>query len=737
MFDSGQQDLFSGTEFGANDEGAFDAQLFLSSSATTPHEALRTVVKRSGREEPFDPGKVVTAILNASHETDHVDSDTAVSLARGVTIYLSRRISAGPPTAEQVAEAVEQVLFGMGHVRTGLAYSRYRDRRDRIRRLKAGDVRGFLGEIEDTKRRNADAIREAPAVRTADDQLSQWDRSRIVDTLIREAQADRATAETVAAAVDEQVRNGNVKTITAALIREMVDAKLVELGREDLRRRHARLGVPLFDAEQIICAPNADESVANHVPESTETLLAQRVKRAFALESVFDGEVAMAHHRGDIHLHGLGTIDRLHSGVYGAQLVHSEPDNADTVAPRHSLEAGRRLGQWHAFLRGHFGRRVTWEGLSDVLAQVGSAPPGSRQGDAFLRALGTGITQPATGPRMALQLSWPTDSEEFTEETDEEAVANRASRGNAARAWAQFFAEEAYLFDPNGPEFIFHITEQDTRDPDAAAYLSAVVDAALVNKMASIALDRGGDIHGLMVGPITAHKVTLNVCRAAIAGGDIEGCLRVLESQFESAINAHLQKKSFLDRLVALGAVGPLSGLAMRRDGESIGLIDRARWAIGIAGVNECVEHLTGSPIHESNDAREAASLIMRSLDEWTRTVCRQENMHFVLAQTLADHVRMRLAHSDVRQHGDAARRLVKIEGLTQDVTYTAGAQIAAGVNVTPMDRLRIEGEGQAIIPGDACASVVLPVRESPHEAMIEFLRTAIRRTSIRRLRFA
>ena len=733
QMDDNQQDLFGGTEFAPADEGAFEAQLFLAAAAGQKTEPLRTVVKRSGREEKFDPAKVASAIQKASHRDDHIDDVMAASLARGVAIYLSRKVTAGPPTAEQVAEAVEQVLFGMGHVRTGLAYTRYRDRRGRIRQLQSGDVRAFLGEIEEA--RDTSKVDGAPDVRTGDDQVHPWDRARIVDTLLRETQADQATAEAVATAVDEQVRKSEVQTVTAGLIRELVDAKLIEIGREDLRRRHARLGVPLYDARQLICAPNADETVADHSPESTEALLARRVKRAYAIESVFDGEVAIAHQRGDIHLHGLGTIDRIHSATASAALAHFEAGVAGHASPpRHSLDAGRRLGHWHTFLRAFHGDHIVWHGLETYLAELGSAPPASRQGDVFLR----GLTAPGHGvttPRMCLDIRWPLYVDEY-DEAEEELEEDETLE--SSRVWAQLFAEEAYLSDRNGPAFVFHVSESILRESDAAAYVGSIVDAAMNNPLVMIALDRDeSPQEDRVVVKSVAHKVTLNLCRSAIVGKNIEGCLKDLEAKFELAVLGHLQKRAFIDQLVALGPIGPLGSLIEQYDGEPLYQADEATWAIGVTGMNECVEHLTGEALHAGQDAFQASRAILDALHEWTETASKQEGMRFALAQSQEAHVRTRFAHSDARLHGAEARRLVKVEGLTQDVTYTSGVQAAAGLSITPMDRLVSESDGQARVGLDACSAVVLPIPEMPLDPVIELLRTALRRTSIQRLRFA
>ena len=86
--------------------------------------------------------------------------------------------------------------------------------------------------------------------------------------------------------------------ITAPLIRELVDAKLIERGFEHARRMHTRLGMPLYDVDQLILHPNKENANVPHGPEATNLTLAERIKKEYALLSVFSEGVADAHMRG-------------------------------------------------------------------------------------------------------------------------------------------------------------------------------------------------------------------------------------------------------------------------------------------------------------------------------------------------------------------------------------------------------------------------------------------------------
>ncbi len=147
-------------------------------------------------------------------------------------------------------------------------------------------------------------------VRTSSEAMDGWDRTRIVDALLRETFIDEGTAQDISIEVENIIKQSGIRFITAPLIREMVNAKLLERGLERERRLHTRLGVPLYDVEQLIAHPNKENANVPHGPEATNLTLAENIKKEYALLNVFDERVSDAHMKGDIHLHDLGFVDR-------------------------------------------------------------------------------------------------------------------------------------------------------------------------------------------------------------------------------------------------------------------------------------------------------------------------------------------------------------------------------------------------------------------------------------------
>ncbi|MCL5674946.1 MAG: anaerobic ribonucleoside-triphosphate reductase [Candidatus Omnitrophica bacterium] len=278
------------------------------------NEPSKTIVisikKRDGRLVPFDKDKIIEAIFKAAKSVGGQDRYLAEDLAEAVTMYLNKEFKDRIPSVEEIQDAVEKVLIKTGHAKTAKAYILYREKRQRIRKIKQGIQ---ISEEPDTLLKTKESTDLSLFVRTSGEDIITWNREKIVSSLVRETSLDERIARTIAVEVEKGIFTSKVKFLTSPLIREMVNAKLIELGFEQERKKYTRLGLPLIDVRNIIIHPNKENANIPHNPEATNLTLAENIKKEFALLEVFSPEVSDAHMRGDIHLHDLGFIDRPYS----------------------------------------------------------------------------------------------------------------------------------------------------------------------------------------------------------------------------------------------------------------------------------------------------------------------------------------------------------------------------------------------------------------------------------------
>jgi ribonucleoside-triphosphate reductase len=476
-------------------------------------------------------------------------------------------------------------------------------------------------------------------VRTSEESLQGWDRQRIVDALLKEAHVNVEVAESISREVEETIRKANISFVTAPLIRELVDAKLIERGLEDARSRHTRLGMPLFDVDQLIQHPNKENANVPHGPEATNLTLAETIKKEYALLEVFSGDVADAHMRGEIHLHDLGFIDRPYCSGQSLEYIKAFglnlPNSISMAKPaKHAEVLLAHMVKFAAALQSHFAGAIGWdavnlffapyiEGMDDrelkQLAQMlifeFSQQAVARGGQAIFSDLNLYWEVPrhfqdvpAIGPKG-----------EFTGRTykDYEKTAQRF-------VWSLF---EVYTEgDGAGRPFFFpkplvHMTEDFFKSPGHDAFLRLICDVAADKGNTYFVFDRGetakiseccrlsfkleqsdlDDAKQPWKMRYTAlQNVTLNLPRSAyLARGDEGQLFENIAASMETAAKAHQQKKAFIERLLSLGESGPLALLTMNRDGESYLRMRRATFLIGMVGLNELVQIHTGQEMHD------------------------------------------------------------------------------------------------------------------------------------------
>ena len=138
---------------------------------------------------------------------------------------------------------------------------------------------------------------------------------------------------------------------------------------EKERRLHGRLGFPLYDVRQLILHQNKENANTPHSPEGTNLLFAEGIKKEFSLYDVFSIDVGEAHTAGDLHIHGLGYIDRPYSccqsleylKLFGLKLPHAI--NSAKHA-KHAEVLRAHMVRFSAILQGHFTGTISWDALN-------------------------------------------------------------------------------------------------------------------------------------------------------------------------------------------------------------------------------------------------------------------------------------------------------------------------------------------------------------------------------------
>ncbi len=138
-------------------------------------------------------------------------------------------------------------------------------------------------------------------VRTSHFTLEAFDANKITNSLIKEAKVPVELAKKAAKEAEKRLRKSKTKYLTAPLVREVVNAILVEKGFDDYRHKLTRLGMPVHEVTTLMDAKDHGDSTAILL-KAGKTVLSE-----YTLLNVFPRDIADAHVSGAIHVNGLGT----------------------------------------------------------------------------------------------------------------------------------------------------------------------------------------------------------------------------------------------------------------------------------------------------------------------------------------------------------------------------------------------------------------------------------------------
>ena len=135
-------------------------------------------------------------------------------------------------------------------------------------------------------------------VRTSHESIEEFNSHKIIQSLVREGSLPLELAQKITEEVENRIYKYQTTYLTGALIREMVNSVLLEHGHEEYRNKLARLGLPVYDVEEMI-------SNLDNVDNGAEGLLFNTGQKVFAehlLTNILPKDVADSHLSGDLHI---------------------------------------------------------------------------------------------------------------------------------------------------------------------------------------------------------------------------------------------------------------------------------------------------------------------------------------------------------------------------------------------------------------------------------------------------
>jgi ribonucleoside-triphosphate reductase len=234
------------------------------------------------------------------------------------------------------------------------------------------------------------------------------------------------------------------------------------------------------------------------------------------------------------------------------------------------------------------------------------------------------------------------------------------------------------------------------------------------------------------------QNVTINLPRLAYrAAGSDSRLYEMIEKQLELAAQAHIQKKNFITDILAAENRGPLSMLAMKRDGQPYLRMWRVSYLMGILGLNELVQAHKGKELHEDSEALKFGLKVISFLKLKCEELSKRYNMHFVLEQTPAESTAYRFAKLDRDHYPQFANATVKGHLQSGEIYYTNSTYFNVSHPMNPVDRVRLEGLFHPLIEAGALTHVWLGESRPNAESISNFVIKTFRHTQNAQIAFS
>ena len=609
------------------------------------------------------------------------------------------------------------------------------------------------------------------------EEINLWDKQKIVDSIILEAQASPQLAREIADEVEKALVASGQTRVTTSLIRELVYLQLMERGLSHMLEKHTKLGLPMYDVENIIYKANKENSNTTHNPESINLTIAESVLKQYALERIFTEDIARAHYDGAIHLHDLGFCVRPYCGGHSLEYVKKYglrlPNITSTSSPaRHPDVLIGHMVKMASTLQSYYAGAIGWEAVNVFFAPFLVDLPYERIKQlAQMLIFEFNQLAGARGSQVVFtdfNLYWNVPRHLSDAPAVGPGGLHTGKTYGEYQHEAQLFLKalfEIYLEgDAMGKTFVFpkpllHLSEEFFRTDGWQEFLDLACEVASKQGITYFVFDRGDEVtisqccrlklrlqEEDLKEALTPEKmrfsalqnITINLPRIAYrAHGSNEMLFSELEKTLEIVAQAHLQKRKFILSLMELGSEGPVSLLCMENDGEPYLRVERLTYLAGLLGLNEMVQYHTGAQLHESSDALRFGLKIVAYMSIVCEKLSKKHGINMVLEESPAESSGYRLAKLDMKYYPAQTRQVVKGQVESDQYYYTNSIHLATDAPIDYVERVEKQSLFHPLIKAGAIIHIWLGEHEPSAASIRKFVEKIFRQTNAAQVAFS
>ena len=556
-------------------------------------------------------------------------------------------------------------------------------------------------------------------VRTSRLAIEEFHRNKIAKSLVVEAGVPQEIADEIAAEAEDRLVRLKTAYLTAPLIREFVNAILIEKKLEEYRHKLTRVGLPVYDVAQLIREAGEKQLSADFVQRSS----AKSVLSEYVILNCLPHKLSDAHLSGAIHIANLEDWILKPNEIVHDMRVFLKNGLAGVTSPESFESALALCRQLIEIGTGEISGEQTLEFFNVFLAPFMAG----RKLDDATRALyyffsslrRDGVSpNPQAGVSIGLELQIP----EFL--SKEDAI---GPGGKMVGHYGDFVAEASLLAEatleafrllsqprpPIQPHLLIRIRRSSFSDVRIQRILEKAHELAaarsipyfeLCSDEEKIAYSATGlrltdewssqwDADCIRTGSM--DTIFLNLPRIAYeAKKNDEKFMSLMKENLTLAVEGFVAKKKFVNERLKQ----PLLPLLAGRGASSPYFYERnSSYNLSFVGLSEAIEAHTGLRIERDKAAPDFGLKLLQELSKSAKSASEESGMRICVSQRPGDEAAGRLAELDVEQYGRAA---IVADGSRGLFYYTDMPTVPLSTKVPIENRFLIESKFQSATPG-------------------------------------
>lgn len=225
------------------------------------------------------------------------------------------------------------------------------------------------------------------------------------------------------------------------------------------------------------------------------------------------------------------------------------------------------------------------------------------------------------------------------------------------------------------------------------------------------------------------QNVTMNLPGMAYQSkGNDTTFMELLYKNMQIAKDAHVRKFDYIEKVLNMGEDGPLNMLNIDYDGYKYVRPEKMKFLIGMVGLNEAVQIMTGEQLHESKEAMRYGMKVIAQMNKNCGEIGKEVGIQTILEQTPAESTAYRFARLDKKRFGRSYNQYLR--GTDDAPYYTNSSHLNIGADIDPIRRVKDEGKFHTLIDAGAMTHIWLGEHAPDPAGISSFVRKTFYNTT-------